>query len=103
MQLCSTSYSFIDKIFYKSLVDAAPPDSMAKLRKQTSVIGCKTNLLQEKNKHVICWLFSRICVLTRQNKASRWNMLTLFSIFFGFLSTREATYAMSFIATSFPT
>ena len=36
LSLCSISYSFIEKIFYKSLVDGAPPDSMTKLRKQTS-------------------------------------------------------------------
>ena len=52
------------------------------------------------------WLFSCICVLTRQNKASRWNMLTLFSLvffFWCFLITREDTYAMSFIPISFLT
>ena len=50
----SLRYSFIEKIFYKSLVHGAPPDSMTKLRKQTInklvIIRCKTNLLQEKNK-----------------------------------------------------
>ena len=30
------SYSFVEQIFYKSLVDGATPDSMTKLRKQTS-------------------------------------------------------------------
>ena len=48
-----------------------------------------------------------LCTLvTRQNKASRWNMLTLFSVVFliwCFLSTREATYARSVIPISFPT
>ena len=97
------SYSFVEQIFYKSLVDGAPPDSMTKLRKQTSSNWLQNQFTAGKKNKDICWLFSCICVLTRQNKASRWNMLTLFSIFFGFLSTREATYAMSFIPISFPT
>ena len=43
------NYSLAAKIFYRSLVDGAQGDSMT-----NPFVICKTNLLQEKNKHVIC-------------------------------------------------
>ena len=49
------NYSLVAKIFfYKSLVDCAQADSMTRVAYKTNaLVMCKTNLLQEKNKHVI--------------------------------------------------
>ena len=44
------NYSLVASILYESLVDGAQADSMTR---DKPLVLCKTNLLQEKNKHVI--------------------------------------------------
>ena len=51
---CYRNHSLIAIIFYKSLEDDAQADSMTRVAYTThTLVLCKTNLLQEKNKNVI--------------------------------------------------
>ena len=88
-----------------SLVDGAPPDSMTKLRKQTSRNRLQNQFTARKKNMLFAGSF-RVSAYSRvkiKPVAETCSHYFLWCFFWCFLSTREATYAMSFIPISFPT